>query len=169
MARFIHLTDERLLSRIKRSGIRMSSRGTALLCVHATPLLRNFQVTHQWLRELKRSGVRTIAAIHFKVGDGEMVLVGHYNEEPVAVTAAQAAKIFEQHSTGLGLQVLIQHKIKSAEIQRSYIPSQVVGWRYEPGSHGKPPYCGCSYCQRGLVRNRRIREKFVANQLHGIV
>lgn len=163
MARFIHLTDERLLARLKKSGIRTTLWGREKIrCVYATPVLPDFQVSHQWLRELKNRGIRTIGAIQFKIPDEEEVLVGRFSEEPIAVTAAQAVKVFMDHPTGLGLQVLIRRKIEAKEITRSYVPPQIVGWRYFPEAHGKPPFCGCEFCQRGLIKNRKIREKYEA-------
>jgi hypothetical protein len=163
MARFIHLTDERLLARLKKSGIRTTFWGRKKIrCVYATPVLQDFQVSHQWLRELKSRGIRTIGALQFKISDEEEVLVGRYNEEPLRVTAAQAVKIFREHATGLGLQVLILRRIDPNEISCSYVPTQIVGWRYQPDAHGKPPFCGCSYCQRGPIKNRKIREKYEA-------
>lgn len=163
MPQFIHLTDERLLKRLEKSGIRPSEVWDAKKrFVYAVPVLPSFQVSHQWLRELKYKGIRTIAAIQFRISDDEDVLVGRFDEKPLAVTAAQAVKIFLEHSTGLGLQVLIPRKIGEKEITRIYVPTQIVGWRHYPESHGKPPFCGCDYCQRGLIKNRRLREKYVA-------
>ena len=162
MAQFIHLTDERLLKRLEKSGIRMTNWGKKVRCVYATPVLPNFQVSHQWLRELKNKGVRTIGAIQFRIPDEEEVLVGRYNEEPLVVTAAKSVKVFMKHSSGLGLQVLILRRIEPKEITRSYVPTQIIGWRYHPDAHGKPPFCGCEYCQRGLIKNRKIREKYEA-------
>lgn len=162
MAQFIHLTDERLLKRLEKSGIRTTNWGREIRCVYATPVLRDFQVSHQWLRELKRRGIRTIGAVQFRIPDKEQVLVGRYNEEPLAVTAARAVKVFMAHSTGLGLQILVLRRIEAKEIMRCYVPTQVIGWRYHPDAHGKPPFCGCDYCQRGLIKNRKIREKYEA-------
>lgn len=163
MARFLHLTDERLLGRLKKSGIRMTFWGRdRLRCVYATPVLRDFQISHQWLRELKRRGTRTMGAIYFKIPDDEEVLVGHFREAPLAVPAARAARIFMDHSTGLGLQVLIRRRIEASEIYRTHVPTQIIGWRYFPEAHGQPPACGCDYCQRGMIKSRKIREKYAA-------
>ena len=60
MPQFIHLADERQLKRLEKSGIRMTNWGRKIRCVYATPVLRDFQVSHQWLRELKNKGIRTI-------------------------------------------------------------------------------------------------------------
>ena len=162
MARFIHLTDERLLTRLKKSGIGMTRWGKSVRCVYATPVLQDFQVSHQWLRELKNKGIRTIGALQFTIPDAEEVLVGRYNEEPVEVSAAKAVKIFRDHATGLGLQVLVLRRIAPKEITRSYVPTQIVGWRYYPEAHGKPPFCGYDFCQRGLIKNRKIRQRYEA-------
>ena len=160
MAQFIHLTDERLLGRIKKAGISMSDKRSRVRCVFATPVLPDFQVSHQWLRELKSKGIKTIGAVQFRLPDDEEVLVGCYNEDHLATTAAQAVKIFREHKTGLGLEVIIKRRIDDKEITRTYVPTQIVGWRHYPDAHGKPPFCGCEYCQRGLIKNRKIREKY---------
>ncbi len=162
MAQFIHLTDERLLKRLEKSGIRTTMWGSDIRCVYATPVLKDFQVSHQWLRELKNRGVRTIGAVQFRISDSEEVLVGRYDEQPMAVTAAQAVRVFMNHATGLGLQILVLRRIEPKEITRTYVPTQIIGWRYHPDAHGKPPSCGCDYCQRGLIKSRKIREKYRA-------
>jgi hypothetical protein len=51
MARFIHLTDERLLAKLKKAGITMTRWGAKIRCVYAMPVLPDFEVSHQWLRE----------------------------------------------------------------------------------------------------------------------
>ena len=162
MPQFIHLTDEKLLKRIAKSGIRTVKWSKDLRCLFATPVLKNFQISHQWLRELKAKGARTIGAVQFKIPDDEEVLVGRYNEELLKVTAAQAVKIFMNHATGLGLEIRILRRILRSEITRIYVPDQIVGWRYYPEAHGKQAPCGCEYCQRGRIKNRKLREKFKA-------
>lgn len=80
------------------------------------------------------------------------------------MTAAEAIKVFLRHPTGMGLQVLVLRRIEAKEIKRTYVPTQIIGWRYYPEAHGKPPFCGCAFCQRGLIKNRKIREKYDAEQ-----
>ena len=161
MPQLIHLTDERLLKRLEKSGIRTHTWGKKIAGVHATPVMIDFQVSHQWVRELKRRGIRTMGAVQFKIPDKEKVLVGRYNEEPLSVTAAQAVKVFMEHATGLGLEILVLRRIEPKEITRTYVPNQIVGWRYFPDAHGKRP-CGCDYCQRGSIKNRKLQEKYKA-------
>ena len=124
MAQFIHLTDERLIKRLKKSGIRTTKWNTRLRCVYATPVLKDFQVSHQWLREPKNRGIRTIGAVQFRISG--------------------------------------PRRIEPMEITRSYVPTQIIGWRYHPDAHGKPPFCGCDYCQRGRIKNRKIRDRYKA-------
>jgi hypothetical protein len=40
---------------------------------------------------------------------------------------------------------------------------QVVGWRYAPGSSGKPPFCVCEYCTRGDFGAAKLRARFGAD------
>ena len=87
MATFVHIADERLTSRILRGGIRATefaarARDTAaprrgVFCV---PVVANFQMTFQWLRELKRRGHRLARGIQFRIDDTEAVFIGHYNQ-----------------------------------------------------------------------------------------
>jgi hypothetical protein len=161
MAQFIHLSDERLLRRIEKNGIKPSELwNSKTRYVYATPVLRNFMISHQWLRELKNRGIRTIAAIQFKIPDDEPVKVGRFGTDPMDTTAAGSVRVFMEHESGLGLQVMIPRKILPKEITRTYLPPQLVGWRYYPEAHGKPPFCGCEYCQRGMIKSRKIREKY---------
>jgi hypothetical protein len=56
MPLLVHLTPEKYVARIVRNGIR-TGRG-----VYCLPVLPSYYVSHQWLRELKRRGQRTILA-----------------------------------------------------------------------------------------------------------
>ncbi len=111
------------------------------------------------LCELKRRGIRTIAAVKLRIPEDEQVRVGHYGREPLDTTAVGAIRAFREHTSGLGLQVMIPRKIKPSEIMRLYAPPQGVGWRYYPEAKGRKP-CGCEACQRGEIKSRRIREAY---------
>src|SRR5262245_58890118 len=87
MARFIHLAPEPLTKRIRRNGIQPTPARDWLArsgiddvdrVVWAFPVTPSFTVSHQWLRELKRTGARTIVAATFRIADDEPVLAGHY-------------------------------------------------------------------------------------------
>ena len=97
MARFIHLAPEPLAKRIRRNGIQ-PTRAPAMMArlgltgidraVWAFPVTPSFTLSHQWLRELKREGVRTLVAVSFRLDDDEPVLARHYSKTPQPMTAA---------------------------------------------------------------------------------
>lgn len=160
MAQFIHLADERLVSHIEKTGIKPSLLwNSKTKHVFATPVLKDFMVSHQWLRELKRRGIRTIAAVQFRLPDDQPVKVGHYGRDRLETTAAGAVRIFREHQSPLGLEVLIPRKIQPDEIRRIYVPTQLVGWRFSPGAKGRKP-CGCPYCARGEINSRKRRDEY---------
>ena len=158
MAMFVHLTTEKNVKRIVRSGIRCRrSPSPDGRVVFAMPVMRSYYISNQWIRELKRSGQRTIVAVHFRIPDEQEVFVGHYGKEHQAVTAAKAAAIIARAESPEGYEVLIPRRIEASEIHAIRQVNQVIGWRYYPGSHGRRP-CGCPYCQRGQIGARKVRE-----------
>jgi len=169
MPQFIHLADDREIASIRKTGIKAHAtfanysafKGPAEKWVYATPVLQNYYLSHQWLRELKRQGIRTISAVQFRLADDTPVKVGRYNEAHLDLTAAEAVRIFMDHTDGLGLEVMIPGSIDPRAITRTYTPDQITGWRYYPEAHssGRKP-CGCAYCLRGQIKNRKRREAF---------
>ena len=120
-------------------------------------------MSHQWLRELKRGGQRTLVAIHFRIPDEQTVMIGHYNVEHRTVTAAQALGIVLDAANPEGYQVIVPRAVGPGEIHAIRKVRQVLGWRYIPGSHGKKP-CPCPVClPPGTIRSRKLREKFEAS------
>ena len=163
MAMFVHLTPEKNAKLIARSGIRCRRSAVPGGCVvFAMPVTRSYYISNQWLRELKRSGQRTIVAVHFRIPDDQMVLVGHYGTEHVSATAAQAVAVILKAERAEGYEVLIPRRIEPSEIHAVRQVNQVTGWRYFPGSNGKRP-CGCPYCQRGQAGSRKLRSKYEAS------
>ncbi|WP_426527350.1 hypothetical protein [Bradyrhizobium sp. McL0615] len=146
MATFVHIADERLTSRILRGGIRATefearARDTAaprrgVFCV---PVVANFQMTFQWLRELKRRGHRLARGIQFRIDDTEAVFIGHYNQVPQEMTAAQSIAFFLQAEDPRGLQVVVPRAIAAREITGIRSIPQVAGWRFYPAAKGRPP------------------------------
>ena len=164
MAQFIHLADERLSSHIEKTGLKPHKVWSLTgKYVYAMPVLKDFMVSHQWLRELKRRGMRTLIAVQFRIADDEIVRVGHYGQDHIETTAAGAARIFRQHKSELGLEVLIPRKIQPKELMRIYLPTQLVGWRFSPAAKGKKP-CGCPYCARGEINSRKRREAYESDE-----
>ena len=120
MVSFIHIADKNDEQAILRNGIRAVKRRTGVRGVYATPVVPNFATTHQWARELKRRGIRTLVCVQFRVADEDHVLVGKYNGEKLEMTAAEALGVVLNHSDPMGLEVVIPRKIMAREITRTY-------------------------------------------------
>jgi len=167
---FVHLTRHDNVAAIRRGGI---APGKLTRQVYAMPVTRNFQISHQWLRELRGGAGGTMVAVYFRVPDDEAVEIGHYGSPRQRMTAAQAVAIMlaaetvdptaaraaddrsravkagkRLPSSPEGFEVLLSRRIQPSEILRVKAPPQVVGWRRRPGSNGAPP-CLCICCERG--------------------
>ena len=158
---FVHLVPASRVALIRRNGIcrlrRASSDRPA--GVFAVPVTRDFYVSHQWLRELKRRGQGAISGVYFRLSDEEPVWVGHYGRAHRPMTAAEAVAEFLGPESREGWEVIIPRRIAAQEIHRVRSLPQVVGWRYFPGAHGKPPYCTCKFCTRGDYGAARLRAR----------
>lgn len=175
---FVHLTSHRNLRSIRRRGIvpPRDWHGS----VYALPVTRNFYVSHQWLRELRRLGGGTIVGVYFRLPGDEPVRVGHYHRGHVEMTAAEAvalmmeaegrdparAREWDQESKAVqrgrklptspeGYEVLVPRAVLPSEILRVKALPQVVGWRYRPRANGSPP-CACICCERGTYGLRKL-------------
>jgi hypothetical protein len=157
VTQFVHLADSSKIGRITKAGISVSrTRIDGVKGFYCTPVCRDYYRTHQWLRELKRTGVKSIHAVQFQIDPDALVWVGQYNGEHIKVRAAEAARIFQEHTSGLGLEVVIPARLHKSSIKRVYMPSQVIGWRFSPESKGKKPFCGCKFCNRGEINAYRF-------------
>jgi hypothetical protein len=164
MAMFVQLASEEVAGRIARNGMRVRrSSATEGHVVFAMPVTRNFFISHQWLRELKRAGQRTIVAVHVRIPDDELVRVGHCGSEHVPCTAAKAVAAISRATSPEGYLVLMRRRIEAREIHAIRRVRQVIGWRYFPGAHGRAP-CGCEYRQRGRVGAQAARARGKASQ-----
>lgn len=162
MTLFVHVADDRDAAAIRRSGLTLPrGRGMRDEGVFAMPVISDFQVTHQWVRELKRSGFNTAVGVYFRIPDDTSVLAGPYNEGKQVVTASEAAALL-QRSRLLGFETLIPHPIEARAIHAIRMLPQTVGWRYFPGAHERGIFCGCTYCQRGSFKSRKIRQAYEA-------
>jgi hypothetical protein len=171
MAMFVHLAPEKVAGRSRKNGIRPTVRkrpdpgaSARRRAVFSMPVTPNFYISHQWIRELKRSGQRTLVGVYFRVEDDEEVLVGHYGRSHARATAAEAARIIRDAGDARGYQVLILRRIQPKEIIGVRTLRQGIGWRYWPEAHGKKP-CPCEVCQRGQIRSAAIRERGVRTDL----
>jgi hypothetical protein len=160
MAMLVHLAPESSAARIQRSGISRlrKARDEFPGGVFAVPVTRNFYLSHQWLRELKRRGAGPIAGVFFRIPDDQQVWVGHYHQAHRWMTAAQAVAEFMSADAREGWEVVVPRRIAADEIHRIRSLPQVLGWRYQPGSHGRSP-CPCSFCTRGSYKAASIRRR----------
>lgn len=157
MTQFVHPTDEKRIASVQRNGLKpLAVRSSELVGVYCTPVSRSGSRTHQWLRELKRRGIKTIVAVQFYLPSRERVLVGRYNQEHITVSASEALRVFEEHQSGLGLEVVVLRSITPKEIRRIYLPNPVSGWRFHPDAKGRKPFCGCRYCNRCEINAYRV-------------
>lgn len=161
MAMFVHLAPESRSTPIRRNGIRRLRKpfGVCPGGVFAVPVVRNFSVSHQWLRELKRRNAGSIVGIYFRIADDELVWVGHYNQNHKQLTASQAVAEFDSADDTQGWEVVIPRGIYSSEIHRVRTLPQVVGWRFSPTLKGKKPFCPCKFCTRGEYGAQKLRDR----------
>jgi hypothetical protein len=118
MAMFVHLAPASRVGLIRRNGIRRlrKASGGRPAGLFAVPVTRNFYVSHQWLRELKRRGQGAIAAVYFRIPDEERVWVGHYNQAHQPMMAAEAVAEFMSSEAREGWEVIIPGRINAKEI-----------------------------------------------------
>src|SRR5215470_349095 len=119
MAMFVNLTAAKNVKAILRNGISRLRKSTRYSSgIFAMPVTRNFYLSHQWLRELKRRGQGPIAAIYFRISDDETVWIGHYNGVHLQMTAAEAAAAIHAAESPEGFEVIIPRRISAKEIHR---------------------------------------------------
>jgi hypothetical protein len=165
MAFFVHLAPENEADAIRRSGIkprriRVGAPEGYERIVFAMPVTSDFFISHQWLRELKRNGQRSIVGVYFRIPDDQIVMVGHYNQAHSEMAASEAVGVVFNAEHAEGYEVIIPRKIEAKEIHEIKRLPQVLGWRYFPESHGQKP-CGCPVClSRGEIKSKRIREAY---------
>jgi len=161
MALFVHLAPESRVALIRRNGIRRlrRARGEFPGGVFAVPVTRNFYISHQWLRELKRRNQGAIVGVYFRIPDAEQVWVGHYGRAHRWMPSAEALAEFSRAEDAQGWEVVVPRRIEHGEIHRVRRLPQVVGWRYWPGAKGRRPFCTCRFCTRGEYGAQRLRTR----------
>src|SRR5689334_6832557 len=147
MAMFVHLAPTSRVALIRRNGISRLRQawGDRPAGIFAVPVTRDFYISHQWLRELKRRGQGAISGVYFRLAYEEPVWVGHFGRAHRRMTAADAVAEFLVAESREGWEVIIPRSIAAKEVHRVRSLPQVVGWRYSPGAKGKPPFCTCKY------------------------
>ncbi len=156
MPTLVHLADERETSSIKKNGIKIGKHRQGIFCM---PVLTNFYLSHQWLRELKRSGVKTFVGVYFKINSKTKVFAGHFNADHKHIELGEAIKEIQTIEDPLGYEIIIDRKIEAREIDKIKSLPQNIGWRYKPRANGLKP-CGCDYCIKSTIKGNRIRQKY---------
>lgn len=176
MAMLVHLIDDRSRASILRSGIRgaaaiIRSTGADVdlaRVVYAMPVLPNYFVTHQWLRELKREGMRTVSGVYFRLRSDCLVWVGRYNGEHRLVSVGHAIALIMSEQDPRGWQLAVPGTVPAKAIHAVRRVPQVVGWRYHPESHDTGPWkCLCAFClesQKGGIKSMRLRRALLKSE-----
>ena len=153
-----HLTPEKDAGAIRRSGIRAASAGYGTpRGVFCMPILPDNFATHQWLRERKRRGERTMVAVDFRLRSDEPAWLGRHGRRHTEITVGGAVGMLMETADPRGFEIIIPRPIRSEEILRIRTPRQVVGWRYKPDAHGVRP-CPCRVClPKGTIKSSRTR------------
>jgi hypothetical protein len=110
---------------------------------------------------MKRRGVRSLIGVYFRIPDREAVLVGHYGQSHVPMSAARAARVVMEAADPRGYEVVVPRAILADEIHAVRPISRVVGWRYYPNAKGRKP-CGCPACCKGEIKGKRLRDAYEA-------
>lgn len=151
MPTLVHLADEKNMQKIIKNGIKTGRYGFGVYCM---PVLPNFYVSHQWLRELKQNGARTYVGVYFRIPSEEKVYAGRYGKPHRHIPLGEAIREIMDLEDPLGYELIITRKIEASEITKVAHLPQTLGWRHFPGSHNKPP-CACEYCLRQTIKGRK--------------
>lgn len=156
MPALVHISNAGSEKSILRSGIKPGKYNNVIFFM---PHLKEFLISHQWARELKRYGIKNFIAVDFKISNSEEIWFGKYTDNHEKMSLNMAIRIFMNNEDKLGYEFFIERKIKPKEILKIRKIQKPMGWRYEPDSHGKKP-CPCPMCiQRGGYKTRKLKEK----------
>jgi hypothetical protein len=167
MPMLVHIADARNTRGIAKTKIKGNKRrvptkqGFVELrnAVYCMPVLKDYFTSHQWLRELKRDGTRTMVGVYFRLHSEEKIWFGRYNEPHFEMPLGEAIKRVMERKDALGFEIIVPRSIDGKEIHRVKPLPQLLGWRFYPKAHGRKP-CLCRGCiGRGEIKSKRLREK----------
>ena len=108
---------------------------------YMAPVVSNFEMTYQWLRELRQwNGRLRMVGVIAEIPDDELVWVGTYSQPKIEVTAAESVPLFEANPWGN--EVLLTRDVVPGSIAIRSI-RQDVGWQDTPNGHLD---CVCPAC-----------------------
>ena len=167
VSRLLHLAPESLARTIERAGIRgapwLVSDGApeptrVERAVFALPVIEDFAVTFQWVRELRRCRRERVVGVYFTLPKDEEVLVGRYGAVHRRWPLSQATRWVRANP--LGAELVVPRSIGRREVLDVRAVPQLVGWTKVAGN---PPWlCTCAYCLsgEGPKQMRRVRAAF---------
>jgi hypothetical protein len=171
MPRLVHLTRASNIRAIQRAGIRGEPSSvlvdpTRSVCIEravfAMPLVSDFAVTYQWLRELRRWHGQRMVAVHIRLPSTEEVLVGQYNAIHERRSLGQAIRRLLDEPTGS--EIVVPRSVRRREVTVIREVTQLVGWTEQPTQPGATSMdeCVCQVCLRSGIPDfmRRIRGAF---------
>lgn len=135
MPRLIHLARASDAKRIERNGL--SGRRATIVghgmkriglakAIYAMPQLRDFSISHQWLRELRQWHDERMVAVHMRLPSQEPVWAGRYNLPHELLPLGQAIK--RVAAAPMGQELIIQRSVSVGEVIDVREVSQLVGW-----------------------------------------
>jgi hypothetical protein len=152
MPRLVHLAPVGRRKAIERSGIRADAAAVlgagnvsskVARAVFAMPLVPDFSVTYQWVRELRRFHGERMIAVHFVVRSEEPVLVGRYNRPHETMTLGAAVR--SVLASPMGNEIILTRAVRAKEIVGVREITQLVGWTEVPEPGGAFD-CLCVAC-----------------------
>ena len=163
--RLVHLAAVSRRKAIERSGIRAEAStvvgagnvaSEVARAVYAMPVVPDFSVTYQWVRELRRFHGERMIAVHFVVPSDEPVLVGRYNRPHETLPLDEAVR--RVLASPMGNEIILTRGVRAKEIVGVREITQLVGWTQVPEPGGAFD-CLCAACVAGgtpdLVRRLR--------------
>jgi hypothetical protein len=153
LATLVHLADANNAAAIRKNGIKP---GKILTGVYCMPVLPDFYASHQWLRELKAGGVKTLVAVYFKIADDEEVYIRKLGGKHRRMLLSLAIKEIWDAEDKSGYELILAHKIPASQITAIKSLPQQLGWRHSPNSHGTKP-CNCEFCLKGTIKGKRTK------------
>lgn len=160
MPTLVHIADERDSKSITQNGLKFGKWRRGIFFM---PLTEDFFISHQWLRELKRRGIRTFVGVYFRLNSAEYVWFGKYHGGHARMKLGDALSEYRRADDKLGFEFLIERKIEAGEIHKIKHLPQTIGWRYMPDSHQRGLSCACPMCiTPGEINSRKKRERIQA-------
>jgi len=103
----VHLADEKDSKKIISGGIKIGKYRRGIYCM---PVLPDFYVPHQWLRELKSTGAKTLVGIYFRMDSEQLVFAAKYGTNHKYITLGKAIKEIITIEDPLGYELIIRQE-----------------------------------------------------------